>query len=382
MVRTGFDLRPLQARFKAHKERGIGVYTRNLISRGELAKGALEILPFHDPLYESLEPLSHGSTELSPGLFTRIVGGNIKEYFRQHLLSRRDIDTHCVRNRIERLFFPTHLDAPAGLKCGYVTTAHDMISSALREKHYTSIKSSFHIRKQIETLRTAEKIVAVSEHTRSDVIKYTGIDPGKIDVVYNGVEPDFHPGVTADAERFDLPEKFVLYVGGIDWRKNMELLFDAFAGLANTDRDSFLVMTGDIESDPLYLGFMERLKKSRLESRVRSLGYVSKPELVALYNRATLFFYPSLYEGFGLPVLEAMACGVPVLTTNCASIPEVAGDACVTLDPDKPEFFASELKALMVDGARRAEMSEKGIERARKFTWEKCAEETFSVIGG
>jgi len=380
MGKLGFDLRPLQAGYKAHKERGIGVYTRSLINRRHLAPKGLELATFYDSLYEAEEPAAHDATPyITRGLYS-MVRPYLKEYVNQHIIFRMVAEETLEQADADRMFFPSHLDAPSGLIVPYVVTAHDMIQAALKERYYKSIKNRMYIEKQIEVLRDAQVVIAVSQNTKRDVVRYASVEAKKIVVIYNGVDPEFRPGVTKGAERFNLPEKFILNVGGIDWRKNTELLFDAFAALVSEKPEYHLVMTGAIDTDPLYRRFIESMTERGLESKVKALGYVSKDELVALYNRAEVFFYPSIYEGFGLPVLEAMACGAPVISTNRSSIPEVADDAAVLLDPDKPEDFVEALSRLTGDEDKRRRLSEAGIKRAAMFTWDRCAEETYKTL--
>ena len=376
------DLRPLQEGFKAHKARGIGVYTMSLAERKSAAPAGLEIAGFHDPRYESADAERCGSSPLCAGRVATMARKVIKELATQRLFMRRAIDKIAKEQGAGLIFFPTHLDAPGGLKTPYAVTAHDMIQSALRDKYYSSLKHRLHVAWQTETLRKAKLVITVSASAKADVIRHAGIDPAKIKVVYNGVDGCFHPAASADLSRFNLPEKFVLNVGGIDFRKNVDLLFYAFGKLLETNPDAALVMTGAIESDPQYGRFVSALKSRGLASRAKAIGYVTKEELAALYAKATVFFYPSLYEGFGLPVLEAMACGAPVITTNRSSLPEVAGDAAILLDPSTPDNFAKSLRQLFELKAMREDFSAKGIKRAAMFSWDRCASETFALLSG
>lgn len=380
MKKLGFDLRALQDGFKAHKARGIGVYSRNLIQRKNLAPADLDITSFYDPGYESSEAGKFGATPYKIGKLAGFIRPRMKEYAFQTTVFRRAVERTLRASGAGLLFFPSHLDVPAGLRVRYAVTAHDMIQAALQGKFYNSFKHKVDIARQVQTLRGAAHIIAVSRHTKDDVVKHAGVPEGKVTVVYNGVDPGFRPGVGAALERFDLPEKFVINVGGIDWRKNVGLLLDSFAALVREKPDWRLVMTGAIEDDPLYPGFLAALKERGLERSVMLLGYVSREELIALYNRAAFLIYPSLYEGFGLPVLEAMACGAPVITTNRTSIPEVAGGAALALDPDEPDSFREAVIKLANSEGERKKLSEAGIKRAAMFTWDKCAKETYQTL--
>ncbi|MBI5815334.1 MAG: glycosyltransferase family 4 protein [Nitrospinae bacterium] len=379
-VNVLFDLRPLQGGFKAHKKRGIGVYARSLAARRLLAPGNLSISGFHDPCFESAEAEAAGSGALAIGPLTTFARVNFKEFFTQHLFMRKVIEKHARAAKADILFFPTHLDVPMGLGAPYVVTAHDMIQSALKERFYTSLKHRLHTAAQAAVLRGARLVIAVSEHTKWDVVKYAGVDPARIAVVHNGVDPVFRPGVMADLSRFKLPDRFILNVGGIDWRKNVDLLLHAFGRLREKEPDVYLLMAGDIKGDPQYAKFTARLESEKLDRAVIELGYVAAEELAALYGKAAAFFYPSVYEGFGLPVLEAMACGTPVVSTNLTSIPEVAGSAAILLDPSAKEDFAEALIRLVRSQDERGRLSQAGLSRAQQFGWDKCATETFNLI--
>ena len=371
MTNLGFDLRGLQDGFKAHKKRGIGVYIRSLARRMNLAPAGLELFPFYDPAYEAEEPLALGA-EAYDTSWVAPLKPLMHQYVWQHFAFRPVISEARTRRDLAGFYFPSHLDAPAGMGAPYAVTAHDLIQAAMGDM-YNSLKHRVHVVKQLSALKGARAVIAISHHTKADVIKYAGVDPERITVAHLGAGPEFHPGAEADLSRFNLPERFVLNVGGIDRRKNMNLLFAAFTKLLDKKPDFHLIMTGAIEEDPLFLEFSRDLEKRSLGSRVRALGYVSAMELAALYTRAEVFFYPSLYEGFGLPVLEAMACGAPVITTDRSSLPEVAGEGALTLDPGKPELFSSALIRLAESGEERAALKEKGLAQAGKFSWDKHA---------
>jgi len=381
MKSIGFDLRALQYGFKAHKNRGIGVYTGNIIRRRDLAPQGLDVAPFYDPDYEAVEPLKLSAKPFDPG-WARRLQPLIKDYIWSHFFYKNIIDSTVKRAGVESIFFPSHLDTPAGLKAPYCVTVHDLISIALKDHYSRSVKHKAHVRKQLAVLKGARHILADSEHTKHDVVRYAHVDPSKVTVIYLGVDPEFKPEAENNRERLFLtiPEKYILYVGGIDWRKNISLLFSAFSQLLKKQPDYHLVMTGDIENDPLYHKFLRSLKERSLESKVHALGFVSRAELVRLYNRAAVFFYPSVYEGFGLPVLEAMACGAPVITTNRTSIPEVAGDAAVLLDPDEPGPFTEALIRVVESDSERAKLSKAGLARAAMFSWDKCAKLTYQTL--
>lgn len=380
MKTAGFDLRPLQAGYKASKTRGIGVYTRNVLKRRFAAPAGLSIAPFHDPLYESVEAEEHGSTPYGMNGVETFLKRRMREAAAQYTLMRRVVERTARAAGAGLIFFPAHLDAPAGLSIPYAVTAHDMIQAAMMGRFHGSLKSRALLRKQTAVLRGARLVIAVSGHTKGDVVRYAGAEPDRVVVIHNGVDEVFRPGVSLPAGRFDLPERFILNVGGIDPRKNVDILLRAFAGFAKERSEYALVMTGAMEDDPEYPGFRRRVKEMGLEGKVKNLGYVTRGELAGLYGLADVFLYPSLYEGFGLPVLEAMACGAPVVAANRSSIPEVAGDAAVLLNPEEPEVFTEALLTLADSEAERKKLSRAGVERAAGFSWDACAERTYEAL--
>ena len=229
-------------------------------------------------------------------------------------------------------------------------------------------------------LRRADAIVAVSECTKRDAIRVYRVPPGKIRVIHEGVDRRFQPlddPVQRDAVRrkYDLPDRFVLHVGTIEPRKNLPLLFDALS--APTMEHMQLVVAGKTGwlTEPIFA----RLKESRAGERVLFIGFVPDEDLPALMSAASLLVMPSKYEGFGLPVLEAMACGTPVVASNTSSLPEVGGDAALYAPPDDPASWAEAIGRVIGDEALRASMREKGLRQAARFRWDVAAQETAEV---
>jgi glycosyltransferase involved in cell wall biosynthesis len=233
--------------------------------------------------------------------------------------------------------------------------------------------------------RAADAIIAVSQASKADIVATLTIPEQRVVVVPNGVDGCFRP-VPAESERtldvrrrYGLPRDFVLTVGSVEPRKNLPRLLKAVAQLrARPDTaDIALVHAGP---DGWLAGDVSRtIRALDLSPAVRFLGYVPREELGALYGAARLCAYPSLYEGFGLPVAEAMACGCPVVTSNVSSLPEVAGDAALLVDPSSVDEIAAGIAALWTDPTRRHELSAKGRARASCFTWERTARETAAL---
>jgi glycosyltransferase involved in cell wall biosynthesis len=212
----------------------------------------------------------------------------------------------------------------------------------------------------------SDRIVAVSHFTARQVVDVLRVDPAKVRVV--------HHGVRAPAGMAAVREKIVLHVGAIQYRKNISRLVDAFE---RVDRDWQLVLAGSAGYGAAEIA--ARIESARSRDRIRVLGYVPPAELALWYARAMIFAFPSLDEGFGMPVLEAMASGTPVVASNRSAVPEVAGDAAWLINPEDAEELGSALLALTRDPERRAELSRRGLERAAQFTWGEAVEKTWQV---
>lgn len=225
-------------------------------------------------------------------------------------------------------------------------------------------------------LKRVQFVAAGSENTKKDLINHYNIQPSKIIVIYPGVDKaQFHPFPRESPP----PSPYILYVGSQFPYKNLVRLVEAYSDLARKGFPHMLVMAG--KKDPRhYSELKSKITELSLEARVRFVDYISKEELPRLYAQADLFVFPSVYEGFGLPVLEAMACGTPVVASRAGSIPEVVGDAAVLFDPrDVPEMAAA-MEAVLGDPARRKAMRQKGLERAQRFSWRGTAEMILEVL--
>jgi glycosyltransferase involved in cell wall biosynthesis len=226
------------------------------------------------------------------------------------------------------------------------------------------------------SVQRAGRVLAVSASTRRDVIRYYGVPAEKVDVVYNGVDPAFEPlpgdQVAVFRARQGLPDRFILFVGTLEPRKNVARLIRAYAQLPRS-RPPLLLVGG---KGWFYEDIFRLVEEMDLSADVHFVGYVPAEDLPLWYNAADLFVYPSLYEGFGLPPLEAMACGTPVVASTSSSLPEVVGDAGLLVDPADTAGLAAALQAGVSDAGVRARLRQAGPERARQFSWQATARET------
>jgi glycosyltransferase involved in cell wall biosynthesis len=222
--------------------------------------------------------------------------------------------------------------------------------------------------------RRATRVMTVSESSKRDIVRLFDTDPDKISVIYNaydeqfGVEP-LEEDVVRVRERYQLHDEFVLYAGNVKPHKNLERLIEAFEIVRKRGLDHLkLVLIGDEISK--YAALRRAVHQHQLHKFVRFLGYLPGETLAVMYRLAGVFVFPSLYEGFGLPPLEAMASGTPVVTSNVSSLPEVAGDAAMLVDPYDPHSIADGIHRVLTDEALRRELRRKGVARAHQFSWE------------
>ena len=273
-----------------------------------------------------------------------------------------------------RLVHEPHYVLPPLVRCRSVVTIHDCIHLVFPQYLPSKLAHVYAKGSMWTAAKKANRILTVSEASKRDILRFFAVDPDKVEVIYNAIDERFL--APADFERMDLVRQryqldhpFVLYVGNIKPHKNIERLIDAF-GRARTRGclgDVKLIIIGDEISK--YPGLRQSVHKHKLDKHVRFLGFQPMETLAAFYRLARAFVFPSLYEGFGLPPLEAMACGTPVVTSNVSSLPEVAGGAALLVDPHDADAIADGLCRALTDEALRAALIARGIERARSFSW-------------
>ncbi|WP_224448676.1 glycosyltransferase family 4 protein [Haloprofundus salilacus] len=226
------------------------------------------------------------------------------------------------------------------------------------------------------SIRTADHIVTVSESTRRDLQRFYDVPNSRVSVAPPAADDRFHPRTLSDDERYrlreeyNLPNEFVLFVGNVEPRKNVSTLVRALARLPESDRLPVVVVGQDHVPDP---EFKDVLNAAWSEGLVYRPGYVPDDDLPLLYNLASVFVYPSLYEGFGIPPLEAMQSGTPVVTSDRSSLPDVVGDAGVTVDPTDPDALADAITRLLTDSDLAQTYRERGLARAEQFSWKSTA---------
>jgi glycosyltransferase involved in cell wall biosynthesis len=274
------------------------------------------------------------------------------------------------------LFHGVHSVVPVASPVPTVVTVHDLAFIRFTQtfRAYNRAYLDFATRVSV---RRASRVLVVSEHTKREVVGLLGVAPERVVVTPNAVREHFRPPEPATLAAFrakkGLPEQFLLYVGTLEPRKNLVTLLEAYAQVARR-HDVPLIVGGG--KGWLYDAVFKRLDELGLRERVQFVGYVAEEELPLWYAAATVFVFPSIYEGFGMPPLEAMACGTPVLTSNSSSLPEVVGDAGLMAPPHDPAGFAEALDRLLGDPALRQELRERAPAQVARFSWRTTAERT------
>lgn len=262
-----------------------------------------------------------------------------------------------------------------------VAFIHDLTTKFFPNYHLIKNKILYHHRfKNIK--KYANAILTNSEYTKNDIIEHLGIDAGRIFVTPFGTNKRFRPLLDEDIkpvlQKYNIYTPYICYLGTIEPRKNLNNLFKAFYQLKQQESIPHrLVLIG--KEGWYYENIYKKINELNLDGDVIKTGFVPDEEIPHLLNGADIFVYPSFYEGFGLPVLEAMACGTPVVTSQTSSLPEVCGDAAKYINPKKPEDIAEKLFEFIKSEQERDKFSELGLKRAQKFSWENCAKETLKV---
>jgi glycosyltransferase involved in cell wall biosynthesis len=268
---------------------------------------------------------------------------------------------------------------PRGLSCPYVLTVHDLLEHMYGSRNASSFTRSMHFYMTRRVLRKAARVIAVSQFTRNEIEKLLAIPDARIEVVYNAIDERFLHGHATDADReliaqrYQVNYPFILYAGAIRPHKNVVRIIEAFSTLKSELQkeqqlpDLKLIIIGDdLSSHPR---LRRTVVRGGVQNDVRFLGFVPIEVLRIFYDVAKVFVFPSLYEGFGLPPLEAMAHGTPVVTSNTSSLPEVAGNAALLVNPENVFEIRRGLQRALLDPALRAQMKQRGYEQAQRFSW-------------
>jgi len=288
-----------------------------------------------------------------------------------------------LRDRLDLLHCPVNV-VPLAAPCQTIVTIHDLGFMRYPERYRTAKRRYLRAATTLSAHRAAH-IITDAESGRQEIIELLGVRPEKVSAVPLGVDTQFKPLEPNQVEAFrqekQLPKRFVLYIGTLEPRKNLPLLLRGFARLQHENPNAVegveLVLGG--AKGWLYDDIFRLVRELELEPITRFPGYVNEEELPLWYNSAECFVYPSVYEGFGLPPLEAMACGCPVITSNTSSLPEVVGEAGLTVSPEDETGLSKALACLLTDSTERTRRWELGLKQAQKFTWEETARRTLEI---
>ncbi|MEP7198769.1 MAG: glycosyltransferase family 1 protein [Chloroflexota bacterium] len=270
---------------------------------------------------------------------------------------------------------------PVVSRCPVVLTIYDMSFIRMPER-FPSFQRRYLQWMTRYSARRAARVIVISQSTRNDVVAFCGVPAERVTTIYCGIDEQFTPYSRAAVEQFraakGLPAHFILYLGTLEPRKNVAQLVRAYAALhRNGSEQPKLIIAG--AKGWGYDDVFAAVEQCGAQNDVQFAGFVAQDELPLWYNAADLFVYPSLFEGFGLPVGEAMACGTPAITSNVSSLPEVAGDAALTVAPDDTRALSDAIEHTLHDAPLRAQMRERGLQQAARFSWREAARQTAQV---
>ncbi len=365
-MRIGIDATAMPPRLT-----GAGNYTVNL-TRALLDVDAVnEYVVFTNPLYASF---------FKPRLRLRVMVQPLASRVLRIVWEQTILPLLMHQQRLD-VFHSPHYTIPFAAPCATVVTFHDMTFFLYPEMHTTYKKVFFKPMIYMST-RLADAIIADSETTRQDTLRLMDAAPDQVTAVPLGVSTDYAPlndgAMRADlVARYHLTPQFILCVSVLEPRKNLVTLVRAYKQLVLRGIPHTLVITG--RKGWQYEDLFRTVKELGLHDRVIFTGYVPETDLGLLYSAADVFVYPSIYEGFGLPVLEAMACGTPVVTSNISAMPEIVGDAGLLVDPRNVDALADAIQRIVTDRALHTALSALGLARSKFFSWERVARETLAV---
>jgi glycosyltransferase involved in cell wall biosynthesis len=364
-VRIAIDIRKYQ-------DFGIGTYIRNLVHHLARIDQKTEYVLL-------CRPTDRSRIAIPSGNFRLVDEPSPPNSAAEHVR----IPVSLRRERID-LFHSPHYVLPPLINCRSVVTIHDCIH-LMFPQYQPNRLAHLYARLQMWTAaHRSDRVLTVSETSKQDILRRFRIPADKVTVVYNAIDERLTVPPTAEdiehvRDRYQLKDPFVLYVGNIKPHKNIERLIEAFRELRREAQFESLklVIIGDEISR--YQGLRRAVHQHKLHKHVRFLGFVPPDTLGVLYRVARVFVFPSLYEGFGLPPLEAMYLGTPVVTSNVSSLPEVVGDAAILVDPYSPASIAEGMRKALTDESLRASLRVSGMARAREFSWARSVEQIHQV---
>jgi glycosyltransferase involved in cell wall biosynthesis len=350
---------------------GIGTYVRNLLK--QLARID------HETEYVLLCRPDDTAVVNELGVNFRAVAEGAGNY---SLTEQFHIPLVLRREHVD-LFHAPHYVLPPLVQCRSVVTIHDVIHLLFPQYLANRLAYAYARASLWAAARRADRILTVSETSKNDILRWFKVPAEKITVIYNAIDERFNVRPSDEQmqrvrERYQLDQRFVLYVGNIKPHKNLERLIEAFDLLRRRGFDQLrLLIIGDEISK--YPALRRAVHQHKQHKHVRFLGFVPIETLAVLYRQASAFVFPSLYEGFGLPPLEAMASGTPVVTSNVSSLPEVLGDAALLVDPYDPEAIAEGMRQILTDPQLRATLCTRGRACVQRYSWQQSIEQVHRI---
>lgn len=350
-----------------NKKTGIGYYTFNLIDA--LAKIDDTNLYF---LYSYIKLFSFGKK------LPVLPGGNFR-----HKIAHTKPKSDKINGEFD-IYHTSSFDLLPSGNIKVVSTVHDVIPKVFPQGH-TSDAIDRMDQKLQQFLQQVDRIIVDSRCSRNDLMSHFDVPAQRVKVVYPGVGQELFPAQIKKELykslkiKYNIGFNYILYVGTIEPRKNVKGLIQAYKVIQSQHNITQRLVIAGMKGW-MYQEVFDLVKELNLSSDITFTGYVPKEDLVTLYNLADVFVYPSFYEGAGLPILEAFACGVPVVTSNCSCMPEIAGEAAVLVDPYEPKEIADGVLKALQDEGLRGRLRERGLLRAREFSWERTAREVLEVF--
>lgn len=301
----------------------------------------------------------------------------------QRFFQQNYFPANITKEKIDLYHVPQNgIGLSENIKCKKIITIHDLIPYIMPETVGRGYLLKF-LRDVPNTIENCEGILTVSEWSKKDILKFFPMDENKIHVTplaadekYKLLDKEYCMQIVQ--KELNIKKPFILYLGGFSPRKNVKALIMAFSQVYNNlNKEYNLVIAGSLKDDGNAL--KELAEKLKISSKIIFTGFVDEYLLPVLYNAAEVFAYPSVYEGFGLPPLEAMSCGTPVITSNISSIPEVVGDNGILIDPFDNSNLISALGILLNDDGLKSSLSKKGLEKAKEYTWQNTAKKTLEA---
>ena len=381
MARIGIDIRCLSD----GKKTGVEEYTLNILQQlFELDKKNQYVLFLN----------SFRKYNFDPTIFSRFKNVSVKKFnYPNKILNLcfwylRWPYVDLMLGGVDIFFMPNINFVALSQKTKMVLTIHDLSYEIFPQTFSIKRRLWHHILNPRKLCQKADQIIAVSESSKSDIISRWGISEKKVKVIYNGIPTDFeqldhnNPKLIEIKEKYHLPFKFIFYLGTIEPRKNIPFIVKAYNHLRELNNPQLnkykLVIAG--AKGWKTKNILSVMRNAKFTDDIIFTSCITNEDKAAVYTLASLFVYPSFFEGFGIPVLEAMRCGVPTITSNTSSLPEVVGNGAIMIDPDKPDELYSAMKELLLNRDFYANMQQQALRQAVRFNWKASARELLKII--